>query len=111
MSFIDHRGMIKDLLVNTECSVTYITFKKDAVRGNHYHEHTIQFDFVLKGSLEYAQDEDRGVLYKGNWIEHLPMKKHAYKALEDSEIVSICFGVRKGDNYEKDVIRLEEPLL
>ncbi len=108
----DDRGVISDLMVNGDYSITHITFKKGAVRGNHYHKKTRQYDFVLKGRLVY-KSKDRvnhskleTVLTEGESIGSYENVEHAYKALENSEILSICFGVRKGQNYEKDVFRL-----
>src|ERR1035437_3899753 len=108
-NFTDERGTITDLLVTPDYSVTHITFTKGAVRGNHYHEQTIQRDFILKGKLTFAKDDEIEEVYKHGVITILPGKKHAYKALEDSEMISICFGIRKGTDYEKDTIRLEVP--
>jgi quercetin dioxygenase-like cupin family protein len=120
-NFKDERGTITDLLVTPEYSITHITFNKGVVRGNHYHEHTKQIDVVLKGKLqgkktiinhtEYETGISEAILEAGNEAVHWPTEQHAYKALEYSEIISICFGVRKGADYEKDVVRLEKPLL
>lgn len=110
----DKRGAIEDLLVTKDFSITYITFKRGAVRGNHYHKKTKQFDFVLKGRLIF-KSKDRinhqkieTVLTEGELVCSHENVEHAYKALENSAILSICFGVRKGDDYEKDVFRLKE---
>lgn len=107
-TYTDSRGTIKDLLVTDEYSITHITFNKGAVRGNHYHKETTQHDFVLKGSLKWAIGKHTGVISKGgdlNIWSHCP---HAYKALEDSEMLSICFGKRRGEHYEEDTFRLVE---
>ena len=118
--FKDKRGLIKDLLVNENASVTYITFKKGAVRGNHYHKKTTQMDVILSGKLKVAQKgyEKFGVMIfesdvvkDKNVIKHSPNEGHAYEALEDSEMISICWGLRKGKDYEKDTYKLKTPLL
>jgi quercetin dioxygenase-like cupin family protein len=108
----DKRGTITDLMVNKNYSVTHISFKKGAVRGNHYHKETVQHDFVLKGRLQFRMKDRKSferidtIVSEGESI-HIPAhNEHAYKALENSEIISICFGVRKGQDYEKDVFRL-----
>lgn len=108
-TFTDERGTITDLIVTPDYSITHITFNEGAIRGNHYHEKTVQHDFLLKGKLEWMVNEHSGLLSRdGNQdIKIHENEKHAYKALEYSEIISICFGVRKGADYEKDVIRLE----
>ncbi len=110
-SFTDKRGTIKDLLVTDEYSLTHITFKKDAVRGNHYHNQTLQIDFILKGKLLVSLNGKEQEVSKGSQITIPQGMKHAYKGLEESAMLSICFGVRKGKDYEKDVVRLEIPLL
>jgi quercetin dioxygenase-like cupin family protein len=104
----DSRGTIKDLLVTDDYSVTHITFNKDAVRGNHYHKETIQGDIVIKGSLLCFQDDKKQTVNIGDVVSHLAGVKHAYKALEDSEIISICFVKRRGEHYEEDTFRLPE---
>ncbi len=104
----DSRGTIKDLLVTDEYSITHITFETGAVRGNHYHEKTIQKDVVLSGSLIVSLDGEEQVVNVGDYIQIEPGVRHAYKATEYSEILSMCWGVRKGDEYEKDVIRLND---
>lgn len=117
-NFTDERGTITDLMVTPEYSVTHITFKKGAVRGNHWHNDTKQIDVLLKGKLfarkailnpkEYETGIAEATIEAGTEIVHWPTEKHAYKALEDSEMISICFGVRKGEDYEKDTFRLSE---
>lgn len=105
-NFTDERGTITDLFVNDEYSITHITFTDGAVRGNHYHENTTQIDFILKGRLLCNRDGLESQVTQGHVITMSPKVKHAYRAYEDSEMLSICFGVRKGTDYEKDVIRL-----
>lgn len=116
-TFTDERGTITDLLVTPDYSITHITFKEGAVRGNHYHEHTTQYDFVLKGSFTVAsrpkdKDGEEFKLFRivntGELLIHYPNMAHAYQAIGDAELLSTCYGVRKGEDYEKDVIRLPE---
>lgn len=107
----DERGTITDLLVTPEYSITHITFTEGAVRGNHYHKETTQFDVILNGNLQVSVDGVVRFLKPKEGVMIPPNKKHAYKAVEPSEMISICWGVRKGEDYEKDVFRLETPLL
>lgn len=111
----DKRGMIKDLLVGKDFSVTHITFKKGAIRGNHLHKKTTQIDLVLNGKLNLVANLGSGCenIFLGREEKVIIGKKvsHAYKALEDSEMVSICFGKRIGDNYSKDTYALQEKLI
>lgn len=109
--FTDDRGTIKDLLVTDDLSVTEITFTEGAVRGNHEHKFTTQIDKIVEGKLLMKTDKWEGEVYTLDMITHEPGTPHAYKALVPSRMISICFGVRRGEEYEKDVIRLEKPLL
>lgn len=107
-SHSDSRGTIKDLLVTDDYSVTLVTFNEGAIRGNHYHEQTEQMDIVLKGKLICAKDGEQVEITKGDHSNVPANVRHAYKAVEPSELLSICWGVRKGEDYEKDVIRLPD---
>ena len=110
-NYKDDRGEITDLLVNDLGSVTHVTFTPGATRGNHVHHKTTQNDFVLKGRLIVSKDGVEEEVKTGDWINIPAGVPHAYRAFEDSELVSICLGIRKGEEYENDTIRLEEPLL
>lgn len=104
----DERGIIEDLKVGKDWSVTYISFKKGAVRGNHYHKETTQTDIVLSGRLQLSLPNSVRFLEAGDTFTIKSGIAHAYKALEDSEMVSTCNGVRIGENYESDTFRLTE---
>ena len=110
-TFEDERGLIEDLKVGKDWSITYISFKKGAVRGNHYHKETVQYDFILSGRLLCRTDKGIGEVTTGNIVYHKPNEPHAYQALEDSEMVSVCQGIRIGEDYSKDTFKLETPLL
>lgn len=115
--FEDARGEIRDILVEDVDAITYVSFKKGAVRGNHYHEHTTQWDYVLSGSLEcYTRVGFDGVVQRtllgpGDLARHPAGEHHAFKALEDSVLLSCTKGPRRGADYEQDVIRLKEPMV
>lgn len=111
--FEDERGIIEDLKAGKDWSVTYISFKKGAVRGNHLHRATLQHDFVLSGKFEFKHGHSSKYIEAGDDVTISPGIAHAYRALEDGEIVSMCKGVRIGENYEEDTFRLspEEKLL
>lgn len=111
--FEDDRGVIQDWFGPDEPidSVTYITTVKDAIRGNHYHEHTWQWTLVLSGRLLMASGYTENEMGAGMMVTHPPGDHHAWKALEDSECVVFTRGPRSGENYEADTHRLEKPLL
>lgn len=118
VNFSDERGEIRDLLTHEDIdSITYITYTPGAVRANHYHEHTVQWDYVLSGSLEcYTRDGFDGeiekvILKPGDLVKHPIGEHHAIKAITDATTLAFSKGPRKGEDYENDVIRLEEPLV
>lgn len=110
-TYEDKRGKIDDLLVGEKGAVTHITFKKGVVRGNHFHKKTVQYDFLLSGSLLCKTPEKTFIVTEGSMVGHPANVPHAYLALEDSEMVSCVYGVRVGTQYEQDTFRLKEPLL
>lgn len=108
----DKRGVIEDLYVGKDFSVTRITFKKGAIRGNHYHKKTVQYDIVVDGKLEVYRNAGFDCnLTESEAAFHGEFEAHAYKALKDSEMISICIGKRIGKNYSKDTYKLETPLV
>lgn len=117
-NFEDARGEIHDILAGEEVdAVTYITYTPGAVRANHYHEHSVQWDYVISGSLEcYSRDGFDGeirkeIIHAGDLVKHPIGEHHALKALEASTTLSLTKGPRQGEQYENDVIRLSEPLV
>ncbi len=112
----DDRGKIIDILegVEIDCA-TLITSKKGARRGDHYHKESIQYTFVLKGTMKLITQEsgektETTLIEAGNLVFTPPMEKHALVALEDSEMLVLTQGPRGGQNYEEDTYRLTEKL-
>lgn len=108
--FEDHRGVIQDVFGRID-AVTRITTVAGAVRGNHVHRETTQWTLVLSGRLLMASGKTKVEMWPGQVVKHEPGEPHAWKALEDSECIVFAKGPRSGDQYETDVVRLEEPLL
>lgn len=114
--FRDARGVITDILEDTKIdSVTILSSKKGAVRGNHYHKKTIQYAYVLKGKFRlYTQEGGEKVkqkiIKKGDLVITPPLERHAFVALEDSLLLACCYGPRAGKHYEDDTFRLQEPI-
>ena len=123
-NFEDERGVIRDITTHTMVdAITYITFKKGAVRGNHYHNKSEQYDYILSGSFlcrskagADAQIEETHPRSGRTDIRHrgttpsgprrLSTWSAAYKALEDSVMLSCTLGPRQGTEFESDVVRL-----
>lgn len=115
-AYEDERGIIADILERVEIDcVTLITSKKGARRGDHYHKESIQYTFVLKGTLHLITQIDEGkteitTIKAGDLVLTPPMEKHALIALDDSEILILTRGPRGGKSYEEDTYRLSEKL-
>jgi len=114
-SFLDDRGTITDIFyqksMNHGC---IINNNPGAVRGNHYHNHTTQYTYILSGTLRYyASDLDRTQIkhhdaVSGDFIISEPKEIHAMKAGADGCLfIAFAEGPRGGEDYEKDTIRVE----
>ena len=96
--------------------MTIITFTKGAVRGNHFHKLSYQYSYVVSGKLICAtqvgdEEIETREISEGDLVFHPAGEKHAFKALEDSVFLSLTSGPRKGEDYEKDIYRLDKPIL
>lgn len=113
----DARGSITDLISDDEVNaVTLITFTKGAVRANHYHERTIQWNYVLSGEIllvtQMPGDERiEKVLKKGDFAVTRENERHALQGVTEAEVLILTKGPRAGTKYENDTFRLAEPLI
>jgi quercetin dioxygenase-like cupin family protein len=116
-AFSDTRGSITDLISDNEINaVTLITFAKGAVRANHYHERTIQWNYVISGEILLVtqmpgMEKTECVLRPGDFAVTREHERHALKGLADSEVLILTKGPRAGSQYEDDTFRLSEPLI
>jgi quercetin dioxygenase-like cupin family protein len=117
VSFQDKRGDIIDLLQDEKIdAVTLITFEKNAVRANHFHQATTQWNYVLSGAIKIAgqmpeKEVEEIIMNAGDMVVTIPHERHALKALEKSTLLVLTKGPRGGKEYESDTFRLEKPLL
>jgi quercetin dioxygenase-like cupin family protein len=113
----DYRGCIKDLISNDEINaITLITFTKGAVRANHYHKKTIQWNYVISGEVLVVTQFPGGrinekILKKGDFLLTEKNEMHALKGLTDAEVLILTKGPRSGNQYESDTFRLDTPLI
>ena len=116
-NFKDTRGMITDILCNQQIDfVTIITNKKGSIRGNHYHKKTIQYLYVLEGSILVASQFEgkelkQKILKEGDLLLNEPYEWHAIKSLEKNKLLILTKGPRGGENYESDTFKLKKPIL
>jgi quercetin dioxygenase-like cupin family protein len=116
-SFNDERGDIIDLIENKVINaVTIVTFKEGAVRGNHYHKATTQWNYLISGKImirtqKPGEDFIDAIMNPGDFFVALPNEYHALKALEDAKLLVLTKGPRGGKEYESDTFRLKNPLI
>ena len=116
-AYTDARGSITDLISDGEINaVTLITFSKDAVRANHYHERTVQWNYVLSGEILFVtqipgKDKVERILRQGDFAVTRENERHALKGISESEVLILTRGPRGGTQYENDTFRLTEPLI
>lgn len=112
--FEDDRGVIQDILGPVD-SVTHITTRAGAVRGNHVHHRTVQYTYILSGRLFTVTERDgkrvRQMYGPGEMMTEEANIPHAWLAMEDTSVLVFTSGPRSGDAYESDTERLETSLL
>ena len=117
VSFRDARGDIIDLLENESINaITIVTFKKGAIRGNHFHKRTTQWNYVMEGRIRLVSQlpgkpTREVVMGPGDFVATGPDERHALQGLEDSRLMVFTKGPRGGKEYETDTYRLDVPLI
>jgi len=116
-AFADARGEIIDLIEGESINaITLITFKKGAIRANHYHKHTTQWNYVVSGSIRLVTQlpgevRSETIMHPGDLVATGPEERHALQALDDSTLMVFTKGPRGGKEYESDTYRLDVPLI
>jgi len=116
-AFSDERGHIFDIVDHeTINAVTLITFKKGAVRGNHHHMKTVQWNYLISGKVllrtrKSGQETVDTIMAPRDLNVTGPDESHALLALEDSEMMFFTKGPRGGTEYENDTFRDAVPLI
>ena len=114
-SFKDDRGIISDIFYKKKMEhAALIESKPNIIRGNHYHKKTIQYMFILKGSLEYWYKKNKSnnrakkiILKEGDFIETPANEIHAMKiGKTHNKFIVFSKGIRGGLDYEKDTFRV-----
>jgi len=116
IAFTDERGEIIDLIEHENINaVTLLTIKKGAVRGNHYHKNTTQWNYIISGVMKLVtqmpiESTKETLMYPGDLTATIPNEKHALVAEEDVVCLVFTKGPRSGSDYESDTFRLETPI-
>jgi len=113
----DDRGQIIDLLEDQNInSITFISFTPGAIRANHFHKATIQWNYVLSGKVKLVtkfegEEKKELILEKGDLVKTEAMEQHALQGLENAELMVFTQGPRGGKEYESDTFRLDKSLI
>lgn len=113
----DDRGEIVDLVVNEGITaITMITFTTGAVRANHFHKQTVQWNYVVSGRIKIVTQKPGEALHEevlkpGELAVTREHESHALEALEPSQLLVFTRGPRSGEDYELDTFRLPKPLI
>ncbi len=116
VSFKDFRGEITDLIQNEKINaVTLITIKKGAIRGNHLHKKTWQWNYIISGKMSLVtkmpNKKTKKILLKsGDLAITAPGESHALIGIQYCKCLVFTKGPRGGKNYETDTYRLKKPL-
>jgi mannose-6-phosphate isomerase-like protein (cupin superfamily) len=95
-------------------SITYITILKGAVRGNHYHKKTYQWNYIISGKMKLISKKNKikkiAVLKKNDLYLSEPMEHHALVGITKCEVLVFTRGPRGGKEYESDTFRIKDKL-
>lgn len=116
--FVDERGYITRLVDTDKYpirAVMYITGKKGAVRGNHYHKTDAHYVFCLSGKFRYYEKKstkkntkvESVILKPGDVVLSKPGVIHAMKFLEDTVFLAVTTEPREQKKYEADIERIK----
>ena len=117
IAFKDRRGKIIDLIEGEKINaITLITIKKGAIRVNHYHKKTWQWNYIVSGKIRLVtkmpnKKIKKTLLNPGDLALTLPGESHALIGIEDCKFLVFSKGPRSGKGYETDTFRLEKLLV
>jgi predicted SAM-dependent methyltransferase/quercetin dioxygenase-like cupin family protein len=116
---VDNRGKIADIFYDDNIQhVAIIKSQNGALRGDHYHKHTVQHMLITKGTLEYwhkrlgsKKPAKCEVLRTGDMVTTPANEIHALRMIEDNEFVVFTQGKRGGKDYESDTFRVQPSII
>jgi mannose-6-phosphate isomerase-like protein (cupin superfamily) len=107
--FDDERGEIFQLVHSGWVQTNYMTRKKGAVAGNHYHKLNREAFFIAMGAADITlRDVNTGAteshsVKRGDFFTIAPLAKHTFNFTEDTALVSFYDKGVELENGEKDI--------
>jgi len=113
-SHVDKRGTIVDILEKVPIKhVGFITFKKGAIRANHYHKKQTQYTYVLEGEIKLVTKHFQGgkksirITGPGDLVSIPSGFIHTYLATKKSSIIVLTNYPRGVKSFEEDTFRIK----
>ena len=112
--FVNHNGVIQNLLLERFTSAAIITSVAGAVRANHYHKTDWHYSYVLRGAVWYywrpadsrARPEFQ-VFGPGTMFFTPPLVEHAMFFPEETAFLTFAKNIRDHEHHESDLIRVK----
>src|ERR1035437_2350243 len=108
----DERGSLIGLInEGTWKEINIITSKKDIVRGNHYHNYTLELFIILEGEIEVTVQSiecdsmEKHLVRSGDVFIIEPMINHIFSAKKDSKWINALS--RKIEQANPDIHRIK----
>ena len=106
MSFVDQRGQILGVVQQgTWQEINYVKTKAGVVRGNHYHEKTLELIFIVEGRIKLSVRDVRKAelaatfdFKAGDAFIIEPYENHIVKTQEDSAWINVLSRAMNEEN-------------
>lgn len=112
--YVDDRGTIQNILLQSVNSVVIIDSKAGTVRANHYHKTDWHYCYVVRGRIRYYERPigskdmpDPLDLGPGSLFFTPPMVEHAMVFTEDTEFLTLSKNTRTHEGHEEDLVRVD----
>ena len=114
--FTDERGVIINATpMNPKIrNVMYITGRRGAIRGSHYHKEDTHYSLVVAGTIRYKHKKmgsRKNVgyidLHPGDIVLSERGEWHQFEFLTDGVFVAMATKARDHDLYEQDTTRVD----
>lgn len=114
-TFVNHNGVINNLVLSSVNSVVIIKSLPKTVRSNHYHLTDSHYIYVISGCILYfersagSKEISNPILFKaGEMFFTPPMIEHATVFPEETTFLALATKImRTHENHEEDLVRVD----
>lgn len=111
--FVNHNGVIQNLLLKPLTSVAIITSVAGSMRANHYHKTDWHYAYVVSGKILYferpvdSKEIPKPHIFEpGEMFFTPPMVEHVMVFPEETIFVTMARNVRSHESHEADLVRV-----